>query len=55
MIDYYKMDKRDRFKVAVVVDGDQVAEAEDYNKKSAEQSASKLALNILYDNSQDDI
>jgi len=55
VIDYYKMDKRDRFKVAVVVDGDQVAEAEDYNKKSAEQSASKLALNILYDNSQDDI
>ncbi|MDH3648447.1 MAG: ribonuclease III [Saprospiraceae bacterium] len=47
VIDYYKMDKRDRFKVAVLVDGDQVAEAEDYNKKSAEQSASQLALGIL--------
>ncbi len=44
VLDRFKVDKRDRFKVAVLVDGDQMAEAEDYNKKSAEQTASKLAL-----------
>jgi len=44
VLDRFKVDKRDRFKVAVLVDGDQLAEAEDYNKKSAEQSASQLAL-----------
>jgi ribonuclease-3 len=44
VLDRFKVDKRDRFKVAVLVDGDQLAEAEDYNKKSAEQSASELAL-----------
>ena len=40
----YKQDKRDRFKVAVYVDGSEVALADDFNKKSAEQSASKMAL-----------
>jgi ribonuclease-3 len=38
---------REKFKVAVLVDGFQVAVAEDYNKKSAEQTASKYALNTL--------
>jgi len=38
---------REKFKVAVLVDGSQVAVAEDYNKKSAEQTASKYALNTL--------
>ena len=40
----FKLDKRDRFKVAVMVDGNEVAVSEDFNKKSAEQSASELAL-----------
>lgn len=44
VLDRFKVDKRDRFKVAVLVDGDRLAEAEDYNKKSAEQLASELAL-----------
>jgi ribonuclease-3 len=44
VLDRFKVDKRDRFKVAVLVDGDRLAEAEDFNKKSAEQSASQLAL-----------
>lgn len=47
MLSKYKMDKRDRFKVAVIVDGEEVAQADDYNKKSAEQSASKFALRKL--------
>jgi ribonuclease-3 len=44
VLDRFKVDKRDRFKVAVLVDGNQLAQAEDFNKKSAEQSASQLAL-----------
>lgn len=47
LISKYKMDKRDRFKVAVLVSGDEVAIADDYSKKSAEQSASKTALQKL--------
>ncbi len=47
VLDRFKLDKRDRFKVAVLVDGAAMAEAEDYNKKSAEQTASKKALQIL--------
>lgn len=43
----FKMDKRDRFKVAVIIDGEQMATAEDFNKKSAEQSASKKAIKAL--------
>jgi ribonuclease-3 len=43
----FKMDKRDRFKVAVIIDGQQLATAEDFNKKSAEQSASKKAMKVL--------
>ncbi len=47
LLSKYKMDKRDRFKVAVMIDGDEVAIADDYSKKSAEQSASKSAISKL--------
>lgn len=43
----YKQDKRDRFQVAVMIDGEKTATGEDYNKKSAEQQASKRALKSL--------
>jgi ribonuclease-3 len=38
------VDKRDCFKVAVVVDGNEMATAEDFNKKSAEQLAASRAI-----------
>ncbi len=44
VINKYKQDKRDRFKVAVIIDEEQLAFADDYNKKSAEQTASEKAL-----------
>ena len=44
MLSKFKMDKRDRFKVAVVIDGEQMGTAEDFNKKAAEQTASKKAM-----------
>jgi ribonuclease-3 len=47
LVNKYKMDKRDRFKVAVEVDGKSIAMAEDFNKKSAEQQASKRAIILL--------
>ena len=43
----YRFDKRDRFKVGVYVDGSEVSTAEDFNKKSAEQTACGLAINKL--------
>ncbi len=43
----YKFEKRDRFKVAVLLDGDKIAAADDFNKKSAEQMASEKALIAL--------
>lgn len=43
----YKFEKRDRFKVAVLVNGQKMATADDYNKKSAEQIASEKALGNL--------
>ena len=43
----YKFDKRDRFQIAVAVNGDEIASAEAFSKKSAEQSASQEALQIL--------
>jgi len=43
----YKFEKRDRFKVAVLLDGEKVATADDFNKKSAEQTASEKALQNL--------
>jgi len=42
-----KLNKRDRFKVGVFIDGSQVASAEDFNKKSAEQIASSSVINKL--------
>lgn len=47
LIARYKFDKRDRFKVAVMIDGNKVAMAEDFNKKSAEQLASEKAMQLL--------
>jgi ribonuclease III len=43
----YKFEKRDRFKVAVMINGKKVATADDFNKKSAEQTASEKAMNNL--------
>ena len=40
----FKQDKRDRFRVAVLVNGTRLAVGEDFNKKAAEQIASKRAL-----------
>ena len=47
LIARYKYEKRDRFKVAVLVDGKKVATADDFNKKSAEQMASEKAMSSL--------
>lgn len=44
VVSRFKHDKRDRFKVAVIIAGEKISIAEDYNKKSAEQSASEKAL-----------
>ncbi|MEZ4912363.1 MAG: ribonuclease III [Saprospiraceae bacterium] len=43
----FKLDKRDCFKVAVVIDGKELSTAEDYNKKSAEQSAALKVLDTM--------
>ena len=43
----FKQDKRDRFRVAVMINGRRMAVGEDYNKKSAEQQASRRALQDL--------
>lgn len=43
----FKIDKRDCFKVAIVIDDREISTAEDFNKKSAEQSAALLALEKL--------
>lgn len=43
----YKLEKRDCFKVAVLIDGKKTATADDFNKKSAEQTASQKALEKL--------
>jgi len=53
----YKFEKRDRFKVAVMVNGQKMATADDFNKKSAEQMASEramVALGILTEDEEDD-
>ena len=47
MLQKYRFDKRDRFKVGVYVDGNEISTAEDFNKKSAEQTASGLAMKKL--------
>ena len=43
----YKSEKRDKFKVAVLVDGKKLGTADDFNKKSAEQLASERAMTAL--------
>lgn len=53
----YKFEKRDRFKVAVMINNKRVATADDFNKKSAEQMASEkamIALGILIEEEDDD-
>jgi ribonuclease-3 len=53
----YKFEKRDRFKVAVIIDGKRMGIADDFNKKSAEQMASGKAmveLGILSEDEEDD-
>ena len=53
----YKFEKRDRFKVAVMINNKRVATADDFNKKSAEQMASEkamLALGILIEEEDED-
>lgn len=47
VMERFKMDNRDRFKIAVFVDGKEIAVGEDFNKKSAEQNASFKALKNL--------
>ncbi|RME96339.1 MAG: ribonuclease III [Bacteroidetes bacterium] len=44
LLSRYKMDKRDRFKVGVLINGEKIAVADDFNKKAAEQQASERAL-----------
>jgi len=44
LLSKYKLDKRDRFKVSVNIDGRSISTAEDFNKKAAEQMASNRAL-----------
>jgi ribonuclease-3 len=43
----YKSEKRDKFKVAVYIDGKKLGTADDFNKKSAEQLASERAMKSL--------
>lgn len=47
VIERFKMDNRDRFRIAVYVNGKEIASGEDFNKKSAEQNASFKALKSL--------
>ena len=50
----YKYEKRDRFKVAVMINGKRLATADDFNKKSAEQTASEKAMIEIGILSEDD-
>ena len=43
----YNVEERDRFKVAVLLDGEKIATADEFNKKSAEQIASERAIVAL--------
>ena len=47
LIERYKFEKRDRFRVAVNINGERIAEADAFNKKSAEQNASAQAIVAL--------
>lgn len=44
LLRHFRQSNRDRFEVAVLIDDKSVATASDFNKKSAEQVASKKAL-----------
>ncbi len=60
MIEKFKFDKRDRFRIAVMIDGEDMGQAEDFNKKAAEQTAShnaiqKLGLSIMSQKSTEHI
>ncbi|MBK9736011.1 MAG: ribonuclease III [Saprospiraceae bacterium] len=44
----FKLDKRDCFKVAVIIDGVEISTSEDFNKKSAEQAAASKAMDKLH-------
>ena len=54
VINKYKTDKRDRFKVGVFIDGVEIASAEDFNKKSAEQIAAEIAISQVVTKSEND-
>lgn len=47
LIEQYKIQKRDRFKISVLIDGKILGSADNFNKKSAEQEASAIALNKI--------
>ncbi len=47
LVKKFKHDRRDRFKVAVMIGSKEIATADDFNKKAAEQSASLRALQKL--------
>ena len=47
LVSRLKQNKRDFFTVAVNLDGEDIATAQDFNKKSAEQTASKIAIKKL--------
>lgn len=47
LLDRYKSDRRDKFKVGVLVDGVVVSESDGFNKKSAEQAAAEIAIKKL--------
>ena len=44
VLERFKMENRDRFRIAVFLDGKEIATGEDFNKKSAEQNASFKAM-----------
>ncbi len=47
LIEKFKYNKRDRFKVSVDINGEEISYGEDYNKKAAEQQAARLGLKKL--------
>lgn len=47
LLSKHKIDKRDRFRIGVYLDGKELSHAEDFNKKAAEQTASSIALKSL--------
>lgn len=47
LISKYRREKRDRFNVGVIVNGQTIATSDDYNKKAAEQAASRIAYKQL--------